>query len=683
MMLAANPDYSRTNVSIGIGTGHAVTQGLGWALEQYVIVRPIASGRFGSVYLATHSASGRSVALKLIPRQGPDGDEKVAAERHGAMLQQRFCTAHRNLVPEVFEHGPMGGFYAIAMEFVDGQQLSDRIKAGPLPAEPAAAIALSICQFLEKAHQFKTTIEDVHYELIVHADLKPDHVLLLENGEIRVLDFGIAKALAARSLVTTNKWGSVQYASPERLQSDGRVDPHTDFWSLGVMLFEMLAKFRPYQRYEHSLSRLDRAIRTLETPEPLPRGTDPALAAIVRKLLATQIERRYGSATLIASDLAAYLRGERTIAETELARAAQDTIRVSDIDRSAAAQDGAVQARRAETAASATPVESPVKRRRFRLARVLWPRRTAQPVPPREAAPATSAVTPRAQRGPIAAVRRAARLALGGVLLVVVAAEGLGLVRAERMLERIDRIEPSDVSAARSQYYAIARTPLGLASLNLRGRLTDRMVELANRTILDFRTESPTVALRQWQLARDALDLARELAPGDNRIAAKHTYVTGQLTRIAGSMQADIDLAVRYFRESARLDPRSPDPYLGLARVAAYVTWDIEALQQAIAAAESRGYSPGRRERAQLGDVHKVLADRARVAASNLTGASRVEHLEQAAADYEQCVAHFEGLRYFNSEDNLIACRRRLEATRQEIERARPPLPWRRIPLFR
>src|SRR4029078_6638431 len=92
----------------------------------------------------------------------------------------------------------------------------------------------------------------------------------LHHCQIRVLDFGIAKALAARTLVTTNKWGSVQYASPERLASDGQVNEHADFWSLGVMLFEMLAGSRPYRSYEHNPALLDRAIRQQAERDTLP-----------------------------------------------------------------------------------------------------------------------------------------------------------------------------------------------------------------------------------------------------------------------------------------------------------------------------------------------------------------------------------------------------------------------------
>src|SRR5688500_855643 len=301
---------------------------LGWELGDYSILRTVDSGKFGIVYCAEHKPTRRQAALKLIPLEGADSDEKVAAERHGAMLQQQFSRTHKRMVLEIFEHQPIAMFYAIAMELVHGQPLSDVIAAGPLPPARAAKIALAISRFLAAAHRFETDVEGVHYALIVHGDLKPDHVLLLDNDEIRVLDFGIAKALAERTLVTTNKWGSIQYASPERLQSEGHGNEHANFWSLGVMLCAMVAGYRPYHRYEHNASRLDSAIRRQEAPEPLPPDADAVLVAIIRELLATQIERRYTSADLIVRDLEAYLAGTPTLAATDIAQASVATVRV-------------------------------------------------------------------------------------------------------------------------------------------------------------------------------------------------------------------------------------------------------------------------------------------------------------------------------------------------------------------
>lgn len=299
---------------------------LNWTLGPYRIAREIDRGQFGTVYEAT-DADGRQVALKLVPVQGADSNEKVSAERQGAALQQRFSRTYKDLVPEVLDHQRIDPYYAIAMELVSGEPLTSVIKGGRVPADRAATIARAICDFLGKAHEFTTNIDDQSETLIVHGDLKPAHIMLLDDGSIRVLDFGIAKALAARKAATTNKWGSVDYSSPERLES-GRVNEQVDFWSLGVMLFEMLSGCRPYLQYEHNQSRLETAIRRHEPRLRVPLDVDPRLTAIVDKLLASQVERRYQSAGQIANDLHAFLHGEPVVAVAEAARADQATIRI-------------------------------------------------------------------------------------------------------------------------------------------------------------------------------------------------------------------------------------------------------------------------------------------------------------------------------------------------------------------
>src|SRR5687768_11580527 len=578
-----------------------LTGELGWELGDYSILRTVDSGKFGIVYCAEHKPTGRQAALKLIPLEGADSDEKVAAERHGAMLQQQFSRTHKGMVPEIFEHQPIAMFYAIAMELVHGQPLSDVIAAGPLPPARAAKIALAICRFLAAAHRFETDVEGVHYALIVHGDLKPDHVLLLENDEIRVLDFGIAKALAERTLVTTNKWGSIQYASPERLQSEGHVNEHADFWSLGVMLFEMVSGYRPYHRYEHNASRLDAAIRRQEAPEPLPADADPVLVAIIRKLLATQIERRYTSADLIVRDLEAYLAGAPTSAATAIAQASVATVRVAP-DRTTPLQ----------------PVIPPIPT-------------VAGPAPsqsvPTEALPraqptiATEAIKPPKAK-PVkkrSRFRTLVRFAVMFFLLSMVMRECVGLARADRLRERIDEIEADQVAEIRSEYRSIPTGPLGLGAGQVRARLRDRMVALADRSILEFRTGSASVSEVQWGQARDCLAFARELS-SRSAIAAKRAYVDAHLVRIAARDRTGFEEAVRGFRESARLDPQAPDPYLGLARIYAYSLREVEPLIDAIKQAEERGFPPGAREQAQMGDAYRFRADRTRAAAAGLSG---------------------------------------------------------------
>jgi hypothetical protein len=528
------------------------------------------------------------------------------------------------------------------------------IGAGPLPPARAAKIALAICRFLAAAHRFETDVEGVHYALIVHGDLKPDHVLLLDNDEIRVLDFGIAKALAERTLVTTNKWGSIQYASPERLQSEGHVNEHADFWSLGVMLFEMVAGYRPYHRYEHNASRLDAAIRRQEAPEPLPVDADPVLVAIIRKLLATQIERRYTSADLIVRDLESYLAGAQTLAATDVAQASVATVRVA--------------------ASGVPPIPLPV----------IPPIPTvAGPAPsasvPTEALPrtqptiATEAIAPPKAK-PAKKRSRFRTLLRYGVmffLLSMVMRECVGLAQADRLRERIDTIEAEEVAEIRTEYRRITTGPFSFGAGQLRVPLRDRMVALADRAILEFRTDSPSVSEVEWQRARDSIAFAQELSSRSS-IAAKRAYIDAHLVRIAARDRAGFEEAVRGFRESARLDSQAPDPYLGLARIYAYSLREVEPLIDAINEAEERGYQPGPREQAQIGDAYRFRADRTRAAAANLSGDARTEQLASAVEDYGQCIAYFEGLNFFDSETNLRTCRRRMTAIVEELHRPDP-----------
>ena len=630
-----------------------VTGELGWELGDYSILRTVDSGKFGIVYWAEHKPTGRHTALKLIPLDGVDSDEKVAAERHGAMLQQQFSRTHKQMVPEVYEHQPIAMFYAIAMELVHGQPLSDVIAAGRLAPARAAKIALAIARFLAAAHRFETDVEGVHYALIVHGDLKPDHVLLLENpggnDEIRVLDFGIAKALAERTLVTTNKWGSIQYASPERLQSEGHVNEHADFWSLGVMLFEMLAGYRPYHRYEHNASRLDAAIRRQETPEPLPPDADPVLVAITRKLLATQLERRYISAEHIVRDLEAYRAGAQTLAATDVAQASVATMRV---------------------APAAVPPIPPIPI-------VAGP--APSPSVPTEALPrmqpvATEAITPPPAR-PVkkrSRFRTFVRFAVIFVLVTMGMRECAGLARADRLRDRIDAIDAKQIPEVRTEYRRIASTgPFGFGADQVRERLRNRMIELADRAILEFRTEAPSVSEVEWRQARDSIAFAQELS-SRSALAAKRAYIEAHLVRIAADDRAGFEEAIRGFRESARLDAEAPDPYLGLARIYAYSLREVEPLIEAIDEAQARGYRPGPREQAQIGDAYRFRADRTRAAAAGLRGEPRLEQLASAAEDYGQCISYFEGLVFFDSEANLRSCRRRLDAIVEELHRHDP-----------
>ena len=245
------------------------------------------------------------------------------------------------------------------------------------------------------------------------------------------------------------------------------------------MLFEMVAGYRPYRRYEHNASRLDAAIRRQEAPEPLPADADPVLVAIIRKLLAH------------ADRASLHIGGSHRSRSRSVPRRRANT-----------RGDGCRAGERRHRARRARPNDT--DRRRFP---VIPPIPTvAGPAPsqsvPTEALPRTQATVATEAIAPPPAkpvkkrsrFRTLVRYAVMFFLLSMVMRECVGLARADRLRERIDAIEADQVPAIRSEYRRIADTgPLGLGAGQVRAPLRDRMVALADRAILEFRTESPSV----------------------------------------------------------------------------------------------------------------------------------------------------------------------------------------------
>jgi eukaryotic-like serine/threonine-protein kinase len=281
------------------------------AREDFLITgpKPVGRGSFGTVFAATRVGDAHPVALKLVLHSGEWGAERIEAERKGAILQQRFAESH-GMVPAVYDFGPDGDDFYIAMEFIEGHSLETLLRRGRLSAEDAAGHASWVCGFLERAHTFCSVVDGKSYR-VVHTDLKPAHLMISPDGDRRVLDFGIAKALEESRELGTDIARTVAYASPERLVSD-QVSPHADFWSLGVMLFEMVCGHRPYPQLDGPRFRrdLERAITANAPRAPLPDSCPPALGAIISKLLAFQVEHRYPTAAAIRADLETFLSGE-------------------------------------------------------------------------------------------------------------------------------------------------------------------------------------------------------------------------------------------------------------------------------------------------------------------------------------------------------------------------------------
>ena len=175
-------------------------------------------------------------------------------------------------------------------------------------------IGIQLCEFLEAADSFTGTLDGRTVHSFLHGDLKPRNIRVLDNDEIKVFDFGIAKALSLSRKVTRNDFGSSAYMSPERIES-GNIDAQAEFWAVGVLLYEMVSGVQPFRALD--TARLERRIRERRPPAALSAECPAGLQAIIARLLAGAVDDRYRSAQEIREELQRCADGQQTIAERE------------------------------------------------------------------------------------------------------------------------------------------------------------------------------------------------------------------------------------------------------------------------------------------------------------------------------------------------------------------------------
>ncbi len=271
---------------------------IGQAIGHFRVDGYLASGGMGVVYRATDLQLRRPVALKfLLPFHQPTAS---AMERFLGEARSAGALDHPNLCP-VHEVGESAFGPFLAMPWYDGETLKDRLaRTGPLLPEDALAIAEQIAAGLQCAHAAG----------VVHRDIKPGNVMLLPDGTVKILDFGLAKAQADASH-SQDLLGTVGYMAPEQIHR-GPVDARTDLWALGVILYEMLDGGRPFTG-EHEAATLY-AIGH-EDPRPLsPLRTDlpPGLETLVLRLLERNPDARYPGAPALIKAIATIRRGQGT-----------------------------------------------------------------------------------------------------------------------------------------------------------------------------------------------------------------------------------------------------------------------------------------------------------------------------------------------------------------------------------
>ncbi|HET9582240.1 MAG TPA: protein kinase [Gemmatimonadota bacterium] len=295
VMPARAPHASSPDLSIGLSVGH------------YEILKWIDSGGMGTVYRARDTRLERDVALKFLPphlTSSPEARERLLVEARAAAALE-----HPN-VCTVYEIGETAdGRAFIAMALCLGETLKERLERGPLPPEDAIMSATQIARGLAAAHA----------RGIVHRDVKPGNVMLAIDGTVKLLDFGLAK-LADVTLTSPGIHpGTIAYMSPEQVRGDV-LDPRTDLWSLGVVLYEMLAGVRPFRG---GSDRLVRQAILEDDPPPVStvRPEVPSrLGQIVARLLRKEREERYGSAVELLAHLDPAQSGSRAVGDVGFRR---------------------------------------------------------------------------------------------------------------------------------------------------------------------------------------------------------------------------------------------------------------------------------------------------------------------------------------------------------------------------
>ena len=262
---------------------------IGRKISRYTIAEQLGAGGMGEVYLAHDADLGRSVAIKLIQSAA---DDEITRRRFFREARAVAALNHPNIIT-IYEVGKHEGVPFIAMEYVEGASLGERLRSGDISAGEAVDIVAQVLDGLEHAHGAG----------VVHRDIKPDNILIGADGRARLLDFGLAKVRDTSRLTSDGTAvGTLAYMSPEQVRGE-EVDARSDLFSVGTVLYHLIAARPPFDA-DHAAAIVYSIAN--EDPPPLERYSrevNPELERIVGKALAKDASERYQSAADMRADL--------------------------------------------------------------------------------------------------------------------------------------------------------------------------------------------------------------------------------------------------------------------------------------------------------------------------------------------------------------------------------------------
>ena len=271
---------------------------------RYELLRRIARGGMADVYLARDASLGRQVAVKVLFPEFANDPSFVERFRREAKAAANLN--HPNIVG-IYDWGQEQGTYYIVMEYVVGRSMADVLRStGPLSPDRAAEIASDVADALSSAHSAG----------LVHRDIKLGNIIVSDDGQVKVADFGIATALARRTGDNLTHIGSVMgtatYFSPEQAQGKA-LDGRSDLYSLGVVLYEMIVGKPPFTADTSTAVAVKHVQERPLSPSILGVSIAQSLEAIILKLLAKNPANRYPKAEDLRADLQRYLEGAHSI----------------------------------------------------------------------------------------------------------------------------------------------------------------------------------------------------------------------------------------------------------------------------------------------------------------------------------------------------------------------------------
>jgi hypothetical protein len=599
---------------------------------KYEIIRKIGRS-MTDVYLALDPDTNRRLVLKIVEHSHDSYTQTVMeAERRGAAIQKQLHTLDPRIL-EIYDFGEQNGCFFVAMEYVEGRSLAELLSAEQrLDPRRAARIAVEVCSQLQTLHSFEADI-DGRKRAVVHGDIKPSNIQVGSYGEVRLLDFGIAKSITLTHNLTHHNLGSPAYCSPERVKNS-QVDQHADLWALGVSLYEMVAGMPPYQA--QNTRKLENLIQSRRPPRALPETCPPPLKAVISKALAGDIEHRYVSAVAFERDLQMFLDNRPTLAETEKVRV-WDSNATIDKDPLPKAAPRATAKKKVVSALA-------------EFNKILW--------------------------------AGVAGLAFG-LLLFVPAGSAYRLWTQTAPLRGqhdLVRRQVPEIDADWNLYQSLKQkggwlgkySPVVPARQSLRANL----LAAANEIVEQYRNSSDTAIVGiDWAKARFCFERALELEPTDSASRARLALVNGyaQLVKDSNST-ASAEAAKAAFSQAIADDPHFADPHLGLARIYVYVFHNVGVAMAEFQAAERLGLRPGPREYEQLADGYLYRAEQEFEQWRNSSRAPRsvqAHYVMLEQRDFDRARSLYEPITGFSNVSHNLDQLDRDENQQREIQAAR------------